>query len=203
MRRAVPGRSIVGDHQGMNGGSPMKLPGLGPRRSRLLALGVLLFPPLLWTFVLAVVPTDSARRTITARLSASSGRTVHIGGIRVGWLGAVSLTDLRIGASDSGDDPWLKVRRASIDVSLRQLVLGRVDPTEIDVAGLSLRVLRREDGSLVRAGAALASGEAVNIKFGDDVTRKAVVDGDGSGAAPQKAARPRGKAPSPAQGDLF
>jgi uncharacterized protein involved in outer membrane biogenesis len=126
----------------------MKLPGLGHRRSRLLALGVLLLPPLLWTLVLAAVPTDCARRTITARLSASSGRTVHIGGIRVGWLGAVSLTDLRIGAPDSGDDPWLRVRRASIDVSLRQLVLGCVEPAEIDVEGVALRVLRRADGSL-------------------------------------------------------
>ena len=60
----------------------------------------------------------------------------------------------------------------------------------------------REDGSLVRAGASLASGEAVNIKFGDQVTRKAVVDGDQPAAAP-KPAKPRAKPVSPAQGDLF
>jgi exodeoxyribonuclease VII large subunit len=64
----------------------------------------------------------------------------------------------------------------------------------------------REDGALVRAGAALASGETVDIKFGDQVTRKAVIDGAGQPAAAApgaKPAKPRGKAPSPAQGDLF
>jgi len=62
----------------------------------------------------------------------------------------------------------------------------------------------REDGSLVRAGAALASGESVAIKFGDQVTRQAVIDGasDPPGAA-AKPARPRVKSPTPAQGDLF
>jgi exodeoxyribonuclease VII large subunit len=66
----------------------------------------------------------------------------------------------------------------------------------------------REDGSLVREGASLASGEAVDIKFGDQVTRKAVVDGSGAPAAappqqPQKPAKPAPKSPDPLQGDLF
>ena len=62
----------------------------------------------------------------------------------------------------------------------------------------------REDGSIVRAGASLAPGENVDIKFGDAVTRQAVIDGSGAApATPARAAKPRGKAPSPAQGDLF
>jgi exodeoxyribonuclease VII large subunit len=62
----------------------------------------------------------------------------------------------------------------------------------------------REDGSLVRAGASLATGETVDIKFGDQVTRKAVVDAASAGPAePPKPAKPRAKSPSPAQGDLF
>jgi len=62
----------------------------------------------------------------------------------------------------------------------------------------------REDGSLVRAGASLASGETVAIKFGDQVTRQAVVDGASEGPpSPPKAGKPRVKSPSPAQGDLF
>jgi exodeoxyribonuclease VII large subunit len=62
----------------------------------------------------------------------------------------------------------------------------------------------RGDGSLVREGASLASGEPVDIKFGDQVTRKAVIDGAGAAAEqPPKPARPRAKAPSPTQGDLF
>lgn len=72
----------------------------------------------------------------------------------------------------------------------------------------------REDGSLVRAGAALASGEAVNIKFGDQVTRQAVIDGDAAAppapphpapaktAAP-KPAKPQAKPDAPTQGELF
>jgi exodeoxyribonuclease VII large subunit len=65
----------------------------------------------------------------------------------------------------------------------------------------------REDGTLAREGASLASGEEVSIVFGDKVTRKAVVDGAGGApaapAAPAKAARPRVKADPPMQGDLF
>jgi exodeoxyribonuclease VII large subunit len=67
----------------------------------------------------------------------------------------------------------------------------------------------RADGSIVHQGAALASGEAVSIKFGDRVTREAVIDGD-AGPAPSKptpppprSAKPRAKSEDPAQGDLF
>jgi exodeoxyribonuclease VII large subunit len=65
----------------------------------------------------------------------------------------------------------------------------------------------RADGSLVHAGAGLASGEGVAITFGDKVTRQAVVDGEG-GLPPQpataaKPARPKPKADGPSQGDLF
>lgn len=126
----------------------MKLPPWHPRTRRTLALGVLLAPPLLWCAVLAVLPTEYARRTIVARLEAACGRAVHLGGLRVGWLGTVSLDDLRIGAPDSRDDPWLTVRHTAIDVNLWQLLLGHVDPREVRVDGLSLRVLRRADGSL-------------------------------------------------------
>jgi exodeoxyribonuclease VII large subunit len=62
----------------------------------------------------------------------------------------------------------------------------------------------RADGSIVHAGAALASGEAVDIKFGDLVTRQAVIDGGaGETPAPAKPAKARPKAPVPPQGDLF
>jgi exodeoxyribonuclease VII large subunit len=65
----------------------------------------------------------------------------------------------------------------------------------------------RADGSIVHAGATLAGGEEVSIKFGDKVTRQAVIDGSGGGvpAAPAapKPARAKPKAEGPAQGDLF
>lgn len=70
----------------------------------------------------------------------------------------------------------------------------------------------RSDGSIVHAGAALASGEGVSIKFGDQVTRQAVIDGAATEAPPPGApsvvaaarpARARPKADAPEQGDLF
>jgi exodeoxyribonuclease VII large subunit len=65
----------------------------------------------------------------------------------------------------------------------------------------------RPDGSLVRAGAALASGETLAMTFGDKVTRQAVVDGRAADplarpAAPRPA-KPKAKPGSSAQGDLF
>ncbi|MFN3583773.1 exodeoxyribonuclease VII large subunit [Phenylobacterium sp.] len=61
----------------------------------------------------------------------------------------------------------------------------------------------RADGSLVREGAGLASGEAVSIKFGDDVTREAVIDGAGGSPSPRPAPKPKPKSEAPLQGDLF
>ena len=61
----------------------------------------------------------------------------------------------------------------------------------------------RADGSIVHAGAGLASGEDVAIKFGDQVTRHAVIEGAAAEPAPARPARPKPKAASSAQGDLF
>jgi exodeoxyribonuclease VII large subunit len=63
----------------------------------------------------------------------------------------------------------------------------------------------RADGSLVREGAALASGEAVSITFADRATRGAVIDGEGAAhsPAPRAVAKPRPKPLNPSQGDLF
>ncbi|HEX4709724.1 exodeoxyribonuclease VII large subunit [Phenylobacterium sp.] len=61
----------------------------------------------------------------------------------------------------------------------------------------------RADGSIVHAGAALASGEEVGIKFGDQVTRQAVIDGPAGEAAASKPTRGKPKASPVAQGDLF
>jgi exodeoxyribonuclease VII large subunit len=86
--------------------------------------------------------------------------------------------------------------------SLSKLYLA-VDPERPLERGFAR--VTRADGSIVHAGASLASGEAVAIKYGDKVTRDAVIDGKGGGQAPAvaKPARPKAKAPSPPQGDLF
>ena len=56
---------------------------------------------------------------------------------------------------------------------------------------------------IVHAGAALASGEAMAIKFGDQVTRQAVIEGAGAEPTAPKLAKPKAKAPILPQGDLF
>jgi exodeoxyribonuclease VII large subunit len=85
--------------------------------------------------------------------------------------------------------------------SLSKLYLA-VDPERPLQRGFAR--VTRADGSIVHAGATLASGEAVAIKFGDKVTRQAVIDGAGGEApAAAKPARPKPKAPAPPQGDLF
>jgi exodeoxyribonuclease VII large subunit len=61
----------------------------------------------------------------------------------------------------------------------------------------------RADGSIVHAGAALASGEEVAIKFGDQVTRQAVIEGSPADPPAPKLARSKPKAASSPQGDLF
>jgi exodeoxyribonuclease VII large subunit len=81
---------------------------------------------------------------------------------------------------------------------------GSVDPDRPLQRGFAR--VSRPDGSIVHAGASLQSGEALSIKFGDQVTRKAVVDGEAGApqpASPPKPVRAKPKTPSPAQGDLF
>jgi AsmA protein len=118
------------------------------RRRCLLPLGFLVIPPLFWGAVLAVTPTEWARTRIVAGLSRATGRDVQLGSLRLGALGGIHLNGLRIGAPGSADDPWLKADATRINVSLLQLLAGQLEPTEIRVDGLTLRVLRKQDGTL-------------------------------------------------------
>jgi exodeoxyribonuclease VII large subunit len=95
-----------------------------------------------------------------------------------------------------------KLERLSERLEALSKLYASVDPDRPLQRGFAR--VTREDGSLVRQGASLASGETVSIVFGDKVTRKAVVDGEGGPtASPQKPVKSRGKDTSPAQGDLF
>ncbi|WP_422931334.1 hypothetical protein [Singulisphaera sp. PoT] len=109
---------------------------------------IFLIPPLFWLLILAVTPTEWARTKVVAKLGKATGRTIHLAKLRVGALGGVNLEGLEIGAPGSSNDPWLKVASARINVSAWQMLTGQFEPSEIDVDGLSLRVLRRQDGSL-------------------------------------------------------
>lgn len=122
-----------------------------PFRSRrfLLAIpGVLLLPLLGWCGLVSLAPTECARLKIEARLSAASGRSVTLGRVAVGFLGGVSIRDLRIASTGSTEEPWLQVDEASIDVGLLPLLRGKIEPTTVTAQGIRLRVLRRTDGSL-------------------------------------------------------
>jgi exodeoxyribonuclease VII large subunit len=85
-------------------------------------------------------------------------------------------------------------------VALSKLYLS-VDPERPLQRGFAR--VTRADGSIVVAGASLSGGEEIDIKFGDRVTRKAVVDGGSPSSAPRPATRTRPKTPEPPQGDLF
>jgi exodeoxyribonuclease VII large subunit len=61
----------------------------------------------------------------------------------------------------------------------------------------------RADGSIVHAGAILAGGEEVAIKFGDQVTRQAVIEGAAAEPVAPKAMKSKPRSASPSQGDLF
>ena len=101
---------------------------------------------------------------------------------------------------DNCAEKVLSDRRRQLD-SLDKLRLS-LDPKRPLRHGFAL--VTRPDGSLVRQGAQLAAGEAVNLMFGD-TTRRAVIDGEeGKVVAPAPKPAPRKSPPPPAQqGDLF
>jgi AsmA protein len=98
--------------------------------------------------VVLVAPTSWARSHVISALETASGRTVRLENLSVCVGGGIELTNLEIGAPGAVSDPWLQAPRIQIDVSLLQLMVGRFEPTYLEVDGAKLRVLRREDGSL-------------------------------------------------------
>lgn len=114
-------------------------------------LGVLLLPPTAWLLLLLVMPTGWARARIVTRLTAASGRPIVLGKLHVGMFGGLHLGDLTVASPKAASDPWLKVGDARINVSLVQLLCGQVDPTDLRIDGLTLRVVRRADGTFEMA----------------------------------------------------
>ena len=93
------------------------------------------------------------------------------------------------------------LERASERLAALSKLYVSVDPDRPLQRGFAR--VTRADGSIVHAGAGLASGEEVAIKFGDQVTRQAVIEGAATDPATAKPARPKPKAANSAQGDLF
>jgi exodeoxyribonuclease VII large subunit len=99
------------------------------------------------------------------------------------------------------------VERAQERLAALAKLYAAVDPERPLQRGFAR--VTRADGSIVREGASLASGEAVAIKVGDAVTRGAVIDGAAADPleadkAPRARPAPKAKPAAPAkQGDLF
>jgi exodeoxyribonuclease VII large subunit len=93
------------------------------------------------------------------------------------------------------------LERASERLGALSKLYASVDPERPLQRGFAR--VTRADGSIVHAGVGLVSGEDVAIKFGDQVTRQAVIDGAATDPGAAKAARGKPKAASSAQGDLF
>ena len=93
------------------------------------------------------------------------------------------------------------LERASERLEALAKLYAAVDPERPLRRGFAR--VTRADGSIVHAGAALIGGEEVAIKFGDQVTRQAVIEGAGADPPAPKPARPKPKAASSPQGDLF
>jgi len=148
---------------------------LRPRKRWRIALGVLLIPPACWAAALALVPTGCARLKIVEGLARASGHKVSLGGVRLGMFGGVYFNNLTLGAPDSGADPWLRAEEVSLNLSVMQLVRGRVEPTEIDLRGVVLRVLRRRDGSVELSDLFRTEGTARPRDHGADDREPAVI----------------------------
>jgi AsmA protein len=103
---------------------------------------------LLWLGIVVLAPTDWAKQQLVAALEARSGRVVRLERLSVRLLGGIRLTNLEIGSPQSALDPWLQAASLALDVSWPQLLRGRLEPTNVEVDGARLRVLRRGDGTL-------------------------------------------------------
>jgi hypothetical protein len=126
-------------------GFPMKRSGV--RLCVSILGGIILIPPILWVGVVLAAPTGWARRHVVACLEARTHRSVRLEGLSVCLLGGIRLTNLEIGSPRGGEDPWLKTAELRLDVSLPQLLWGKLEPSLLEVEGVKLRVLRRGDGS--------------------------------------------------------
>ncbi len=123
----------------------MKRPG---KKVRCLVATLVMGPPLLWALIVLLLPMDWARQRIVSSLRERTGQDVQLSRVRLRAFGGVLLSDLRFAASGSEDDPWLKIQSLVVDVSARDLVVGRISPTHAELSGVDVRVHRDRDGRL-------------------------------------------------------
>jgi len=96
---------------------------------------------------LVLVPTAWARARLVNRLSAASGKSVHIGAMRLGPLGGLWLQDVTIAEPAAETNPWLRVKKLRVDLGLLDLLVGPRGPIMVAATGVDLRIHRRRNGT--------------------------------------------------------
>ena len=123
----------------------MKRP--GKRALRRLA-AILAVPVGLWAALVLLLPMGWARRSVVAALRRSTGHEVGLDSVRLRPFGGVELRGLTLSAPKSPIGPWLKVDSLAIDLNVRDLMLGRVEPTAGYASGVAVRIHRDASGRL-------------------------------------------------------
>lgn len=136
----------------------MRRPG---KRVVKILLAILVAPVLLWAAVVFLLPLKWARNMLVANLARETRQDVRLDSVRIGFFGGVELVGLRFAAPSTPENPWMKADSIAVDVSLRELLTGRIEPSACRANGVSLRVHRDADG---------------NLEFGDFLTREKAKD---------------------------
>lgn len=110
-----------------------------------------------------LLPAVGEYRDEVARLAGELvGQPVRIGEIRAGWHGwgpSVKLRDVEV-LDAAGQQAVLRCDAARIDMNVwRSLLERQFEPGKLTVSGMSLSLIRREDGSIAAAGLGGAQGE--------------------------------------------
>ncbi|GIW86608.1 MAG: hypothetical protein KatS3mg108_0932 [Isosphaeraceae bacterium] len=121
----------------------MHLPLPGPHIRRALKLLALLAA--CWLLLLNLLPRLGVRDQLAARLARQLGHPVHLGSIRLTWLGAVQLADLHVG---SPQRPWLSAPEVAVDLAWLDLLQGNPAIRSIHARHVHLDLERSKTGQL-------------------------------------------------------
>ena len=140
------------------------------RKAICLIAAVIVAPPAIWGLVLLTMPMGWARSAIERSLRRSTGQEVRLGEVRLRALGGVKLSRLEIAAPGKSGDPWLKVVEIAVDVAHRDLLFGRISPSDCRLSGVTVRIRRDASGRLEFEDAITPPAEAHRpaIFAGDD-----------------------------------
>lgn len=98
------------------------------------------------------IPTGWARARVAAALSTATQQPVALGGVRIGLLGGVTLSDLHLGDPAAQGGAWLQARAVDLDLNLWNLLRGRIEPGRCRASGVALRVRHQGNGQFEWSG---------------------------------------------------